>query len=112
VVVDVAEYLRNDWNRSDPVYCAFDLLWLNGSDYREKPLLHRKAVLRQIVPSGSPCVLHDTEIMERGVDLFRVACERNLEGIVAKHRDSVYGDGVGSGNCVRFFPEILSGLVA
>jgi len=31
--------------------------------------------------------------MEHGVDLFQLACERDLEGIVAKHKDSKYGDG-------------------
>ncbi len=74
---------------------AFDLVWLNGNDYRSKPLMHRKAVLGQLVPSGSVCVLYVSEVMEQGVELFRLACERNLEGIVAKHKDSVYGDGAG-----------------
>ncbi len=81
------------YRRAEPCFVAFDLLWLNGNDYREKPLLHRKAVLRQLVPSGSVCVLYASEVVEHGIELFRVARERNLEGIVGKHKDSVYGDG-------------------
>ena len=48
---------------------------------------HRRAL------RPSLCVLYATEVVQHGVELFRLACERNLEGIVAKHRDSMYGDG-------------------
>jgi bifunctional non-homologous end joining protein LigD len=34
-------------------YFAFDLLWLNGEDLRELPLLERKKILRSILPRKS-----------------------------------------------------------
>ena len=39
--------------RGDPVFVAFDLLWLNGRDLRGRPLLDRKAALRALIRNGS-----------------------------------------------------------
>lgn len=35
------------------VYFAFDLLWLNGKDLRDLPLLERKKILRSVIPQKS-----------------------------------------------------------
>jgi bifunctional non-homologous end joining protein LigD len=35
------------------VYFAFDLLWLNGKDLRDLPLLERKKILRSVIPEKS-----------------------------------------------------------
>jgi bifunctional non-homologous end joining protein LigD len=35
------------------VYFAFDLLWLDGEDLRDLPLLERKKILRSLIPSKS-----------------------------------------------------------
>jgi bifunctional non-homologous end joining protein LigD len=35
------------------VYYAFDLLWLDGKDLRELPLLERKKILRSVLPEKS-----------------------------------------------------------
>ena len=35
------------FRRKEPVYYAFDLLWLNGEDLRELPFLERKARLKE-----------------------------------------------------------------
>jgi len=40
--------------RGEPSYCAFDLVWLNGRDLRQNPLLIRKRMLRQLVPQDHP----------------------------------------------------------
>jgi ATP-dependent DNA ligase len=42
------------WGPQSLVFCAFDLLHLNGKDFRERPLLERRAKLRELVPSGHP----------------------------------------------------------
>jgi bifunctional non-homologous end joining protein LigD len=36
-------------NREPASYVAFDLLWLNGSDFRARPLWRRKAALEKLV---------------------------------------------------------------
>jgi len=37
-------------------YYAFDILWLNGRDVRNLPLLERKKILRKVVPRKSSSV--------------------------------------------------------
>jgi bifunctional non-homologous end joining protein LigD len=69
-------------------------MWLNGRDYRTKPLLERKAALRKIIPTNSPYVLFADFVIERGIGLFRAACARDLEGVVAKQKDAPYADNV------------------
>ena len=34
-------------------YCVFDILFLDGKDMRRKPLLERKALLKQVLPRNS-----------------------------------------------------------
>jgi bifunctional non-homologous end joining protein LigD len=80
--------------RHPPSFVAFDLMWLNGRDYRNKPLLNRKKALRKIIPSSSPFVLYADFVIEQGMGLFRAACERDLEGIIAKRTDEPYADTV------------------
>jgi bifunctional non-homologous end joining protein LigD len=67
-----------------------DLLGVNGRDVRKLPLVKRKRILRDIVPSGSRSVLFAYHLPRRGRDLFAVVCERDLEGIVAKWRYAPY----------------------
>ena len=39
-------------------FYAFDLLWLGGSDLRDRPLLERKSLLRKLLPRHSKSVLY------------------------------------------------------
>jgi len=68
---------------------VFKLLSLNGKDMRGLPLLMRKRRLRQIIPSHTR-LLYLEHLLERGRDFYRVACERDLEGIVAKYMFGTY----------------------
>jgi bifunctional non-homologous end joining protein LigD len=82
---------RRDW----PYFCAFDLLSVDGEDLRELPLVERKRRLRRIVPRIDSRLLYIDHLEQRGVDLFRESCGRDLEGIVGKWRDGRYEtDGV------------------
>lgn len=71
-------------------FCAFDILWLNDRDFRELPLIGRKGALRRVVPKDSDYLLYVDYIEANGERLFELACERDLEGIVAKHQHSRY----------------------
>lgn len=84
------QFNRLLYRRATPSFVAFDLLWINGRDHRTESLLSRKAVLAAAMPTGSSFVLNAQCVPQRGVDLFRAACERDLEGIVAKHGHSPY----------------------
>jgi bifunctional non-homologous end joining protein LigD len=73
-------------------YFAFDLLWHNGEDLRKLPLLTRKEKLKRILPSRSAHVIYVDHSRGNGTALYRLACQLDLEGIVAKHADSIYED--------------------
>lgn len=77
--------------RGFPAFYAFDLLYLNGRDLRQLPLVQRKRRLRQLIgSSGLVDVICGKYIEGRGVDLFREVCQRNLEGVVAKRKTGTY----------------------
>jgi bifunctional non-homologous end joining protein LigD len=79
--------------RDEPVFYAFDVLWLDGDDLRERPVIERKRLLRRIVPQQPSVVLYANHIERYGLAFFRLACERDLEGIVAKLKHGRYSEG-------------------
>jgi bifunctional non-homologous end joining protein LigD len=75
--------------RQDVSFYAFDLLWLNGRDLRQLPLLDRKQRLQSLV-KGHPGLLYAVHVPAKGTDLFKVICREDLEGVVAKHKYAPY----------------------
>jgi bifunctional non-homologous end joining protein LigD len=73
-------------------YVAFDILHLGKRDLRKLPLVDRKAILERVVPDRGR-VLRAKSIPGNGVDLFRLVCANDLEGIVAKHKHGAYIEG-------------------
>jgi bifunctional non-homologous end joining protein LigD len=71
------------------LYYAFDLLYLDGEDWRKVPLEERKRKLQSIVKTGDSLRYSD-HYEEQGKSLFEVARSKGLEGIVAKKRESIY----------------------
>ena len=76
-----------------PYYYAFDLLWLDDEDLRDRPLLERKAKLRSLVPEKDSRLLFVDHIEANGVVLFERICEMDLEGIIAKRKRGLYREG-------------------
>jgi bifunctional non-homologous end joining protein LigD len=78
---------------SEPVFYAFDLLWLNDDDARHSPLMTRKKRLQALVQS-SRCerLMYAHHIERHGKRLFEEICARDLEGIVAKRGHGIYKD--------------------
>ena len=77
--------------KAEPVFYAFDLLWLDGSDFRDVPLIERKSRLAQLVKTaGCPRLLDAQHIEANGKQRFCDVCSRHLEGIVAKRSRSSY----------------------
>ncbi len=75
--------------RGHLLYYVFDLLFFQGHDLTPLPLLQRKELLKKILPAG-PHLKYSDHILGEGVLFFRVAQEKGLEGIVAKHSQSPY----------------------
>lgn len=71
------------------LYYAFDLLYLDGHDWRKVPLEERKKKLASILIAGDSLRYSDHYERE-GKALFEVARQKGLEGILAKKRDSIY----------------------
>jgi bifunctional non-homologous end joining protein LigD len=71
------------------LYYAFDLLYLDGYDWRRMPLEARKSKLASIVKTGD-ALRYSDHYPEQGKALFEIAREKKLEGILAKKRNSCY----------------------
>jgi bifunctional non-homologous end joining protein LigD len=71
------------------VYYAFDLLYCDGYDLRKAALRDRKKLLEEILDTDE-LVRYSAHVEEKGEELFAVAREKLLEGIVAKDGRSVY----------------------
>jgi ATP-dependent DNA ligase len=77
--------------RRQPCYFAFDLQFLNGNDCRRDSLAQRKLALRQLINSGKfSGAIYVYHVETEGTALHSRVCDLNLEGIVAKHKDSPY----------------------
>jgi bifunctional non-homologous end joining protein LigD len=77
-------------NADVPVlYYAFDLLYLDGYDWRRVPLEERKLKLKSVLESGDGLRYSD-HYEAQGKALFEMARQKKLEGILAKKRASFY----------------------
>jgi bifunctional non-homologous end joining protein LigD len=77
-----------------PVFLyLFDLPRHEGEDLRALPLRERKARLRRALKFGGPLRFNPHRNGEYGEQLYRDACERGLEGVIAKRADSPYLSG-------------------
>jgi bifunctional non-homologous end joining protein LigD len=77
----------------DVVYCAFDLLYLDGRDLRGLPLTERKALLAQLLEHAPTSIRYTDHVEGNGPTFFKQACELSLEGIVSKRSDAPYRSG-------------------
>ncbi len=76
-------------------YCIFDIMFGDGEDLRDLPLLERKKRLQSILPKD-PLLTYSEHWPEHGKRLFREAQRLGLEGIMAKRGQSRYLSGVRS----------------
>jgi len=71
------------------LYYAFDLLYLDGYDWRRVPLVERKKKLASLLTLGDSLRYSD-HYAAQGKALFEIARQKKLEGILAKKRNSSY----------------------
>ena len=76
--------------KNDPVqFVAYDILYLDGKDLTDKPLMERKEMLNKAVTEGHGLSV-SRYIEKNGIDFFELAKQEKLEGIVAKKKDGLY----------------------
>jgi DNA ligase-1 len=85
-------------------FFVFDLLYLDGVDYTEKPFSERRKKLESIIKKNEvvePSEMFVTDDPSRIFKYFESAIERGLEGVVAKRLDAPYSAGARNFNWIK-----------
>jgi bifunctional non-homologous end joining protein LigD len=79
--------------RTPLIFYAFDLLHLEGKDYRNLPLVERRAKLKLLVGSSPNAIQFSEEFVGDAEAFFRACRNHQLEGMVSKLANSPYRSG-------------------
>ena len=84
--------MARDGEAARLAYYVFDLVYLNGYDLSEVPLLERKRLLKTLLADVDPngAIFYSDHIIGDAQNVFTHACMHNLEGIVVKRADASY----------------------
>jgi bifunctional non-homologous end joining protein LigD len=72
---------------------AFDLIELDGEDYRRQPIEARKGALAKLLKSAHSSLVVNVHFDTDGATVFREACRLGCEGIVSKRLGTPYLSG-------------------
>jgi len=96
------QYIRT--KKGSIVYYVFDILFIDGSDLLNVELMSRRIILEELMKQLKDEMTNirlSGYIENNGSDFFKVASENNLEGIIAKKKDSIYEPGKRSRNWLK-----------
>lgn len=79
--------------KRDLIFVAFDLLELDGRNYRSDPLSVRQEALRRVFERSQISRMSFSKSFGDGAALLKACNDLGLEGIVSKRRDAPYGPG-------------------
>jgi DNA ligase D-like protein (predicted ligase)/DNA ligase D-like protein (predicted 3'-phosphoesterase) len=82
------------------LYILFDILEKNGKPLINKPLVERKKILEETVKEGKN-VIFSVFIEEKGEDYYKATIQKDLEGTMAKKKNSIYEPGKRSSNWLK-----------
>lgn len=74
-------------------YYVFDIIWYNGQDLKTIPLVERRAVLSNIVPSDDSTIQLSDAFQVPAAEFLDAVRKIGLEGIMAKREMSIYTPG-------------------
>lgn len=99
------------------VYCAFDVLFLNGESLIRKPYLERIRLLDKVVHVDEHvvvvCERRRVDSVEEILAFFNRAIDQDDEGIILKGQDSVYRPGARNGSgWFKLKPDYVEGLIS
>jgi len=80
--------------KGKPVYAVFDCLYIEGEDVRRRTLKERRRLLEAAIAGADRKILFPSkQLPGDGIEAFRAAGKKGLEGIVAKDGSSPYVEG-------------------
>ena len=85
---------------SPATYVLFDILEKDGKPLIDLPLMERKAILKQSIKEGHHIIINDY-IENNGEQFYKAVLEHNIEGMVAKRKDSRYEQGLRTGSWLK-----------
>jgi len=91
------EHLRA---QSPATFIVFDILEKDGKPLVDLPLIERKAILKDSVKEGSNIIINDY-VEEKGEQFYKAVLQHDLEGMVAKRKDSAYEQGLRTGSWLK-----------
>ena len=74
-------------------FVAFDILYYDDKDLTLLPLTERKQYLEKAIKIETARFAKSRVISDHGISLYHIAEQQNLEGIVAKRKNSIYIEG-------------------
>jgi bifunctional non-homologous end joining protein LigD len=82
--------------KSSPLlYTLFDVPYLDGFDLTSTPLIERKAILEALLKHRPSHLSYSSHVVGNGDQVFAMASEQKLEGIMCKRASSGYHGGRG-----------------
>ena len=82
-------------------YFIFDLLVCNGHDLTKVPLCERRGFVKSLLKFRSPRIRIAEQFEVTASDMLAAVRQQQLEGVIAKRRDSLYEAGKRSGAWVK-----------
>lgn len=93
---DFQKLQHYDGNREYPlVYYVFDILSLEGKDLTKLPLIERKKILKKFLGKNE-VIRYNDHVEDQGTEFFEQVKGQQIEGVVAKKKDSRYHEGARS----------------
>jgi bifunctional non-homologous end joining protein LigD len=78
----------NGQPKANLYYYVFDLLWYDGVNVMDLPLIQRKLYLKNIVKDS--LLIRFSDHFDDGLQLYELSKSLNIEGIIAKRKESKY----------------------
>jgi bifunctional non-homologous end joining protein LigD len=84
---NIVQLASDSGNAAALVFFLFYLLYLDGEDLRQRPLIDRKERLRTLLANAGPCLHYSDRVLGQGPAFYDRACAMHVEGIVSKRID-------------------------
>ena len=82
-------------------YFIFDLLVCNGRDLTKLPLSERRELMKSVLKLRSPRIRITEQFEVTASDMLAAVRQQQLEGVIAKRKDSLYEAGKRSGAWIK-----------